>query len=202
MSSISVMNDESKELLQRVSGGDVVAVDELLERHLPGLRTYVKRNISPALLAKESSSDVVQSVCREVLAGMDQFQYQGEAAFRNWLYQAALRKIIDRHRYYRAEKRDAAREVTVQGPATMSSDELAILASSIHTPSRDAAMKEEVERLEQGFAKLSTSDQRIIRMIYIEGLSHQQVGERLACTEVNSRKMLSRALARLSKQIV
>jgi RNA polymerase sigma-70 factor (ECF subfamily) len=196
------MSDEAKELLQRASNGDAVAIDALLERHLTGLRTYVKKNISPGLLAKESSSDVVQSVCREVLQNVGNFEYQGEAAFRNWLYQAALRKIIDRQRYYKAEKRDAGREVTAITSSTMSSAEFAILASSIHTPSRDAAMNEEIARLERGFNKLSPGDQRVIRMIYIDAMSHAQVAEALGCTEVNSRKMLSRALARLSKQIV
>ncbi|MCC7010980.1 MAG: sigma-70 family RNA polymerase sigma factor [Planctomycetes bacterium] len=194
------MAREDDELIQRASGGDVVAVDELLERHLPGLRSYVKKNISPALLAKESSSDVVQSVCREVLQGMERFEYQGEAAFRSWLYQAALRKIIDRHRYYKAEKRDAGREMT-RPSATMSEADFAVLASSMHSPSRDAVMQEEITRLERAFAKLSSGDQQVIRMVYIEGLSHAQVAERLGMTEVNSRKQLSRALARLSKQI-
>jgi RNA polymerase sigma-70 factor (ECF subfamily) len=195
------MTDDSRDLIQRASSGDVVAVDELLERHLGGLRTYVRKNISPALLAKESSDDLVQSVCREVLQNVARFEYQGEAAFRNWLYQAALRKIIDRQRYYKAEKRDAAREVAALGTSSMSSGEFAVLASSIHTPSRDAAMHEEIARLEQGFNQLAEADRRVIRMIYIEGFSHAQVAEALGCTEVNSRKMLSRALARLSKRI-
>ena len=193
---------ESRDLVQRVSSGDAIAVDQLLERHLPGLRTYVRRNISPTLLAKESSDDLVQSVCREVLQGIERFEYRGEAAFRTWLYQAALRKIIDRHRYYKAEKRDVGRELSPLTRQAMSSAELALLASSIHSPSRDAAMHEEVQRLEHGFAQLSEPDQHIIRLIYVDGLTHAQASAALGCSEVNSRKMLSRALARLSKQIL
>jgi RNA polymerase sigma-70 factor (ECF subfamily) len=197
------MAEESEELVQRASTGDGVAIDVLLERHLPGLRSYVRRNINPGMLAKESSADLVQSVCREVLQNVDQFEYQGEAAFRNWLYQAALRKIIDRQRYYKAEKRDQAREVAHGGggDASLSADEIAQIAVSLGSPSRDAMMREEIERLERGFEKLNEGDRRIIRAIYIESLSHAQVAEQLGCTEVASRKMLSRALARLSKRI-
>ncbi len=198
----SPREQEADALAQRASSGDPQAVDALLQRHLPGLRTYVRRNIGPALLAKESSSDVVQSVCREVLADVGRFEYRGEAAFRTWLYQAALRKIIDRHRYYRAEKRDPAREVAGPSSATMTPEELAVLASSIHAPSREAMMNEEIERLERGFSKLAEGDRRVIKLVYVEGLSHVEVAERLGCSEVNSRKMLSRALARLSKQLV
>ncbi len=177
-------------------------MDALLERHLPGLRTYVRRNVSPGVLAKESSADLVQSVCREVLQNLDKFEYQGEAAFRSWLYQAALRKLIDRHRYYTAEKREAGREARVEGAERLSSDAAMVLAASFAgSPSGEAIMNEEVQRLEKGFAALTEPDRRIIHMVYVRGLSHSDVAKELDCTEVASRKQLSRALARLSKRI-
>jgi RNA polymerase sigma factor (sigma-70 family) len=191
------MSDESKDLIQRASRGDEVAVDELLERHLPGLRNYVRQKISPTLLAQESASDVVQSVCREVLAGFDRFEYQGEAAFRNWLYQAALRKLVDHLRYHRAQKRD----VRAISSSSLSAAEFVMLASSIPSPSKDAILHEEVQSLERGFAKLSEPDRAIIRMVFVEGLTHAQVAEQLACTEVGSRKQLSRALARFARLV-
>ena len=191
------MSDESRELIQRASAGDVVAVDELLERHLPGLRNYVRARISPALLAKESSSDVVQSVCRELLVGFDRFEYRGEAAFRSWLYQAAMRKLVDHMEYHAAEKRGGASESS----PSLSAAEFAILASSLHSPSNEAILREEIAALEQGFAQLSESDQRIVRMAQLEGLSHAQIAEQLGCTEVSSRKQLSRALARLARKL-
>jgi RNA polymerase sigma-70 factor (ECF subfamily) len=195
--------DDSKDLIQRASAGDAHAVDRLLERHLPGLRMFVRRNISAGLLARESSSDVVQSVCREVLQHVDDFEYQGEAAFRTWLYEAARRKLIDRLRYYNAEKRDAAREVGPgAGEGSLSGEEALQLANSLASPSREVVLREELQRLEGAFQKLSEDDRQVIRWIYLEGWSHAQVAERLACTEVASRKMLSRALARLSKQLV
>ena len=62
-------------------------------------------------------------------------------------------------------------------------------------------MHEQVAGLERAFAALSDEDRRIIRLIYIDGVTHAQAGEQLGCNEVNSRKLLSRALARLSKLI-
>jgi RNA polymerase sigma-70 factor (ECF subfamily) len=190
------MADESRQLVLRASRGDALAVDELLERHLPGLRAYVRKNISPTLLAKESGSDVVQSVCREVLEAVDRFRYEGEAAFRAWLYQMALRKLVDRLRYHNAQKRDANRQ-----SGSTHVDEIALLASSIRSPSKDAMLREEMQALERGFEKLSDADRDILRMIYIEGKTHAQVAEQLECSEAASRKQLSRALARLSRLI-
>ena len=190
--------DESEELIQRASRGDSFAIDELLQHHLPGLRAFVQHRISPRLLAKESSSDVVQSVCREVLLGVASFQYQGEAAFRGWLYQTALRKLADHQRHFEAQKRDA-QPVPL---STLSAAEFSLIASAVHSPSSQAMMREELERLERAFASLSESDQLILRMIRIEGLSHAQVAQRLQCSEESSRKQLSRALARLARCIV
>ena len=191
------MTDESRELIQRASGGDVVAVDELLERHLPGLQKYVRARISPTLLQKESSSDVVQSVCRELLAGFDRFEYRGEAAFRNWLYQAALRKLVDHLHYHDAQKREGGSGQRT----TLSAAELALLTTSLSSPSHAAIVREEAAALERAFAQLVESDQQIVRMVHIEGLSHAQVAERLGCTEVTSRKQLSRAMARLARHL-
>ena len=116
-----VTDPEDRALVLRAKSGDAAALEELLERHLPELRRYVRKRISPALLEKESSSDVVQSVCREVLQGVDNFEYQGEVAFRSWLHRTALRKLVHHQRYHEAQKRDAS-EVEV---STLSAAEFA-----------------------------------------------------------------------------
>ncbi|NUP97415.1 MAG: sigma-70 family RNA polymerase sigma factor [Planctomycetaceae bacterium] len=185
-------SDEAR--IERASRGDVRAAEELLERHLPDLRRYVRRRVSPALLAHESTSDLVQSVCREVLQDLAHFRPQDEASFRAWLCQSALRKILDRQRFHAAEKRDRAREA-----GAFSRDELSALAASFPSPSGDAMRQEELERLERALGELDESDRRLVLLIHLEGLSHAQAAERLGTTEVNSRKQLSRALARLSR---
>ena len=55
-------------------------MEALLERLLPDLQRYVKRNVGDLLAAKESSSDLVQSVCRELLErlGSERFEYRGK----------------------------------------------------------------------------------------------------------------------------
>ena len=49
--------------------------------------------------------------------------------------------------------------------------------------------------------RLAEADREIVRLAFVEGLTHAQLAERLDCTEVNSRKRLSRALARLARLI-
>jgi RNA polymerase sigma factor (sigma-70 family) len=180
--------------------GDDRPIEALLERHLEDLRTYVRRNMDAALEQHESSADIVQSICREVLQSRGNFVHQGDAAFRQWLLQVALHKLIDRRRFYRARTRDAGRHEPE--PATgFDLDELARLAGSLRSPSGEASMREELGQLASALDALSEADRAIIRMIHLEGLTHSDVGDRLGCTAPQSRGRLFLALARLSAHL-
>lgn len=60
---------------------DSRAVDDLLVRHLDALHAFVRLRAGVARRPRESSSDLVQSTCREVLADVGNYRFQGEAAF-------------------------------------------------------------------------------------------------------------------------
>ena len=93
----------------RAAEGDRDALDALLQHHLPRLRAFVRMRCNGAVRRQESSSDLVQSVCREVLAHADRFRHPDEEGFRRWLFTTALRKIRDRSDYYKAARRDVRR---------------------------------------------------------------------------------------------
>ena len=192
-------DSDSRELLARAVSGDQGAVHVLLERHIPGLQRFLARRAGPLLSAKESSSDLVQSVCREVLEHMQdaRLAYRGEAEFKQWLYNAALFKIENRVRYWRAQRRDAGRETPADARADSSGAEA--LFATFATPSNHAMVKEELQRFETAFARLSAEHQQVILLARIEQLSHREIGEQLGISEANSRVLLSRALARLAK---
>src|SRR5262245_17815674 len=156
---------DSGALVDRASRGDSIAVDELIERHLPGLRAYVRLRFGGMLRAKESASDVVQSACREVLGNLDRFRFGGEAGFKAWLYETAARKIADRAEYWKAERRDPAREaqpVAEPRPGASSTGaadaRLEEVVRSIASPSQAAMGNETLERVERAFAQLSEAD--------------------------------------------
>lgn len=170
-------------------------LEHLLEEHLPSLRTYVRRNMDAALSDRESCADLVQSVCREVLQSRGAYRYQGDAAFRQWLFQVALHKLMDRRRFYRAGKR--ADEMP-RDRLAWSREELARLAESVGTPSADAMLREELEALSGALERLTDADRDIVRWVHLEHLPHAAVAERLGCSEPQSRKRLFQALTRLS----
>lgn len=189
-----------RELLQKASRGDEPALQSLLERHLDGLHAYIRLQAGDLIRRKESVSDLVQSVCCEVLQEAENFDYRGEPQFRRWLYTAALRKVIDKNRYYRAGKRDAMREVSgVNLPQGSAQDSrLLRVYGDFCTPSREAIVQEELARIENAFQQLPDHYREIVTMSRIWRFTNRQIAEELGKTEDAVRMLLGRALARFS----
>jgi RNA polymerase sigma-70 factor (ECF subfamily) len=184
----------SEALLERALGGDSDALGRLIERHVPGLRAYIRLRMGPALRAAESSCDLTQSVCREVLVSAGRFRYGGEAGFRQWLYRIAQNKIADRVDYH-----GAARRAGNTVPLDEVEQSLALSYGSICTPSRDASAREQLARVEAAFDKLSDDHREVILGARLLGLSHRQLAERLNRSETAVRMLLFRAVARLAE---
>jgi DNA-directed RNA polymerase specialized sigma24 family protein len=101
------MSESSLPLVTRALARNQEAVEQLLVQHLPGLRAWLRLRMGPGLRARETPDDLVQSVAREVLLGLDGFEWRGEAAFRHWLYLKAQRKLVDKARFVGAEQQKA-----------------------------------------------------------------------------------------------
>ncbi len=167
-----------------------IPVEEWLERYIPQLTGYIRSRTDRILAARESTSDLVQSVCREVLQHMDRFEHRSEAGFRQWLFRTAERKIIDRYRYHTAERRHPGRE---------DHNELRLLDEALfQTPSQDAMAREELERVKATFSALPAHYQRVIVLARVDGLSHAEISERVGKSSDAVRNILYRGLATMS----
>jgi RNA polymerase sigma-70 factor (ECF subfamily) len=188
------MSDDSKLWIERASNGDGAAVEGLLVRYLPDLVEYIDRRAAHWLQQRESAADLAQSVCREVLVRLrgGRFEYRGEPQFRQWLYRAAVIKLIERTRRGAAERRDPAREVRASAAPEP--------ATGRGSPSETAMLHEELERFHTAFASLSERAQEIVSLKLVDGLSHAQIAARLGVSEPNSRTLLARALAQLAQR--
>jgi RNA polymerase sigma-70 factor (ECF subfamily) len=162
-------------LAERIAGG------------LPDLVRYVRRRMGPELRDKESASDIVQSTARELLRS-GRFEFRGEPSFQRWLRVAAENKLKNRARYWRSLGRGADRE-------TLGSD--AALAST-SPPSQAAVLAEERARLERALGELSGDHRHVVLRVQIDGASYDEVARELGRSPEAVRKLLARALARLS----
>ena len=93
--------------------GEARAVDSLFARNMAPLVAFIRARAGHAIAARESASDIAQSVFREVLMDADRIELRGEGAFRNWLFMQATRKVLDRAKFHGRDRRDVSREVAI-----------------------------------------------------------------------------------------
>lgn len=187
------MPDDEARLYDRATEGDQDALDRLLQSYLPQLHAFVHARLGPELRARESSVDVVQSVCRELLSARSQFDFRGEERFRGWLFTAALNKVRERHRRLHAGKRDVAREV----------DDEQSFASIVNllTPSQDAIGNETAAALRASLAALSEEHREVITLARLVKLPHKVIAEVMSRSEEATRQLLARAMVQFVREL-
>ncbi|MCA8955761.1 MAG: sigma-70 family RNA polymerase sigma factor [Planctomycetes bacterium] len=184
-------DDRTRDLVQDASCGDEQAIRELLSLNLPRLRAFIRLRTGPQLRAREGDSDIVQSVCREVLNDLGKLEYQGEARFRSWLFQAALRKIIDKHRFHEMHKRDVRREERGIDGGVLD------CYQTLSSPSGQLMRQESADRFEAVFDSLPEDYREVITLSRIVGLPHAEIAQQMNRSVAAVRVLLHRAVAKL-----
>lgn len=180
-------------LVEAAQRQDRPAIEQLLVRHLPGLEAFVRLRMGAAMRGMLSAPDLVQSVCREVLEDLTGFEFRGEAPFRHWLYVRAENKLREKHRYHHAEKRSAAREVSLPDGSTFLP-----VYRQMCTPSRELEVKEAMRRVEAAFDLLPEDYREAITLHKLCGLSHAEIAERMGRSEGAVRNLVYRGISRLA----
>jgi RNA polymerase sigma-70 factor (ECF subfamily) len=190
------MSESSLPLVTRALARNQEAVEQLLVQHLPGLRAWLRLRMGPGLRARETPDDLVQSVAREVLLGLDAFEWRGESAFRHWLYLKAQRKLVDKARFVGAEQRTPAKERDLD--ALVSGVVGGLVAES---PSHAAIGAEDVQRIEAAFAELPGDWQEAVSLHKLCGMAVPEIAVRMQRSEGAVRNLIWRGLSRLALRI-
>ena len=190
MSAPPAGNADLPHLVHRSQDGDRAALEQLLVRYLPGVRAFVRLRMGAELRARESGSDIVQSVCADLLASPG-FVFQDEERFRSWLFVAALNKIRNHGRWHGAQKRDAARE------EALGSDDVRSCYATVLSPSRELMGRERVAKLERAFDRLPEHYREVVTLARIAGLSYAEIATTTGRTVDSVRNVLARALNQL-----
>jgi RNA polymerase sigma-70 factor, ECF subfamily len=175
------------------------AAEDLLVHYLPRLRAFVRARLGEQLRRRESASDIVQSVCRELAEERGHAKFEFEPQFRAWLFTAALNKIRERARFWRAEKRDDRRLDSVGDDRHL--EDLSVGYSGVFTPSRVAAAREQLERLETALDALDEDHREVIALARIARLPHDEIAQRMGRSVGAVRQLLGRALRTLADRL-
>ena len=189
------MSDSFTEFLARLHSRDDAAAQELFDRFAHQLIGLAHRHIGAGLRHKVDPEDVVQSAYKSFF-----FRYgAGKVDVVDWnslwglLTLITVRKCAERAAYHRAERRDATREVSLQG-ASEGTPWLDPLGRE-PTPLEAALLNETVEQLLAGLDE----EERPILELSLQGHTTREISERLGRAERTVRLLRENVKHRLER---
>ena len=190
-------------LLARLRSGDRDALAKFIMSRQPQLMAFIDRRLGPALRSKIELDDLFQEVSAEAVRSLGEVDLSERDPF-NWLCQVAERRIIDAHRrFFGSQKRDAAREVSLNaggGGASSSRPALInMLVASMTSASQAFSRNQKEIRLLAALEKLPAEHREALRLRYLEDMPSKQIADRLGKTDGAVRVMLTRSLAKLQE---
>jgi len=189
------MTDTFAEFLTRLQAGDESAAKELFQRFAHQLITLARRRIVGGLRHKVEPEDIVQSAYKSFFGRYG----DGKLEVDNWnslwglLTLITVRKCAERVAYYRAECRDAAREMSP--PASEETAPWVEAFGREPTPLEVLELSETVERL---FAALD-EDERPVLELSLQGYTTREISERLGRAERTVRLLREGVRKRLER---
>lgn len=169
-------------------------LEELVRRHEQALRRFVGCHAATIVRRRDSISDLVQTVFRELLVAGRHATFEHEGQVRNWLFVTARNKLRDRRKFYLRQRRDLRRE----RPLDVLGDPREVSAT-VCSPITQAISAEAIQRIERCFLALSAEHREVILLRRIGNLSAAEIGGVIGRGEGATRALLSRALARFSE---
>jgi RNA polymerase sigma-70 factor (ECF subfamily) len=195
--------DATVQLLSRFKGGDAHALSHLCDRYVDRLHAVVRLRMGARLRSKLESVDIVQEAFLDGIRGLNQFSYHSEGDFFHWLCKITENRIRDQADYFRAQKRDAARERPLEA-ARPSHDSVfgPIAELARHTsPASLVAQAEDLARLESAVDALPEAQREALLLVRYEGLSFPEAARHLRSTPDAVRMLVARAIVALGKSM-
>jgi RNA polymerase sigma-70 factor (subfamily 1) len=192
-----------EDLVQRAQAGDADALNELFARHYQTMVEVARRKIGPRLRLKEDPDDLAQTTFREATRDFLSYQYQGEGSLLRWLIQILQNKIRDKAEFYGAGKRDLSRERKLEAPESEPDAPNPFqLSSTDLSVTQHVQRGEDYELLRHSLGELNSDYRKAITLVFFEGLSLREAGERLGGKSEDAvRMMLRRAEGKLGERL-
>ncbi|MHC4434440.1 MAG: sigma-70 family RNA polymerase sigma factor, partial [Planctomycetota bacterium] len=134
------------------------------------------------------------------LGGLENFTYKDEGDFVRWLSKIAENEIRGNLRKLHAEKRNIRREFRLDhSERTTGGGSFGNLSPiGATTPSVIMSRKEDLSKLEKAMDQLKPKYREAIMLTKIEGLSYEEIGERLDMSADAVRMVATRAMVALA----
>jgi RNA polymerase sigma-70 factor (ECF subfamily) len=166
------------------------------------LLLLARTGLDPRLRGKLDASDVVQQTLLEAHQGLGGFRGRALPELMAWLRQVLARNLANAARDLRRQKRDVARERSLQAELDESASRLeGWLAAEQTSPSLQAARHEEALRLAEALEALPAAQREAVVLRHFHGLPLAAIAERLGCTAAAVTGLLYRGLKALRERL-
>jgi RNA polymerase sigma-70 factor (ECF subfamily) len=182
--------------LRAARAGSDDALGALFETFRPYLFHIAACAAADVPRSKDARSDLVASALRRAVDGFDQFRGQTAQELAGWLRGILLHHISDVARRYRANRRRAAREVSLDadGPGDRLRAELVGVGP---TPEQSVLRLEEEQQVRAALERLPAAYAQALLLRQRDGLTFEEVGHRLGRSAEAARHLFDRALKQL-----
>jgi RNA polymerase sigma-70 factor (ECF subfamily) len=173
-----------------------------VERFRSYLLLLARARLDARLRGKLDASDVVQRTLLEAHHGRGAFRGRTAGEQAAWLRQILARNLANTTRDHRRDKRDVARERSLEAALDESASALgAWLAADQPSPSEQVERHERALLLTDALAELPESQREAVVLRHWEGLPLADIAERLHCTTAAVTGLLQRGLKNLRKNL-
>ncbi len=186
-------------LLSEARNGSAAARSRLMADLKRYLDFVANRQFDPTLQAKMGPSDIVQESMMRAVDNLDQFRGQTVEEFRGWVRQILINEARQMKRDLRAQKRNVDRERRLVD--SQSKDIQAVLIDSLPTPGTNAAAEEQAVVIRAALQLLEEEHQQIIRWRNWEGLSFEEIANRLGVSVSTASRKWCQALVAFKEQM-
>ena len=193
-------SERTRQLIEKLAGGDRSALDELLREQREPLRRMIHLRITPKMRARIDASDVIQEAFLEAAQRIPKYIEERPMPFFLWLRFLTRQRLTTLHRHHLgARQRDAGRERPLAGPACgVTSEMMAIeLEGAVTSPSNAVHRAEKDSRLKTALDGLSEEECEILSLRHFEQLTNAEAAMELGIEPPAASKRYVRALLRL-----
>jgi len=170
------------DVIDRARSGDRAAFAELYDAHVDSVYRYLLYRVREPSDAEDLTSDVFT----RAFANIHRYRWQGKS-FLAWLYTIARNAVTDRRRRQRP---------------TVDLENAFGLAEDGPTAHEHAVRGEEVDALRGAVKHLTTEQQEVLVLRFVENMSSRQVANMLAASHPNTRYSSSEGCSRFSSSRV
>ncbi len=172
--------------------------DRNLEVYRPYLDNLARLRLDPRLQSKLDPADMVQQTLLEAFQSPEQLSGRSEGEQKAWLRRILLNNLANAVRDLNRQKRDVARERSLEAALENSSARLeALLAAEQSSPSERAARNEDVLRLEEALATLPEPQRQVVMLRHFHDWPLAEISRQVGRTQAAVAGLLHRGLVRL-----